>query len=108
VLGLICGGVLCLADGLPWAYAGLWALRGVFAGLVAGTIVGALSGIYHVEATAPRPAPAALRKRPGGDGAFAAGRPPPPPATGFAPGSDQPSRITDYKERPWTQANRGT
>ena len=43
------GAVLCLADGLPWLFAGLCALRGGFAGVIAGAIVGAMSGVYHAE-----------------------------------------------------------
>jgi hypothetical protein len=61
LFGVICGGVLSLADGLPWSFAGAWALRGAFAGLAAGTIMGALSAIYHVEETAPEAAPASSR-----------------------------------------------
>ncbi len=44
------GAVLCLAHGIPWLFAGLCALRGGFAGLVAGGIVGAMSGASHTEA----------------------------------------------------------
>ena len=47
------GAVLCLADGLPWLFAGLCALRGGFAGLIAGAIMGAISGVYHVDAAPP-------------------------------------------------------
>lgn len=74
VFGLICGGLLSLADGLPWAYAGGWGLRGAFAGLVAGVIIGAVSGIYHVEEAA-RPAPAAPEKSMAVNGAFRPTRP---------------------------------
>ena len=58
----VCGALLCTAMGLPWAYAAGWGLRGAFAGLVAGAIVGAMSGIYHVEETAPEPAAAQPRQ----------------------------------------------
>ena len=37
------GAILCLADGLPWAVAGAWGLRGAFGGLVAGVLIGALT-----------------------------------------------------------------
>jgi hypothetical protein len=50
--GLFCltwGVALCWAYGTPLGFAGVCGLRGVFAGLVAGMIIGALSGIYHVE-----------------------------------------------------------
>jgi hypothetical protein len=68
LFGFACGGVLCLANGLPWAYAGWWLLRGVFAGLAAGAIMGAVSGIYHVE-DPRKPAPAARQQSVGADGA---------------------------------------
>ena len=62
LVGAACGAVLCLADGLPWVFAGWWSLRGAFGGLAAGAIMGAVSGIYHVEeATRRKPAPAAPR-----------------------------------------------
>ena len=73
IVGALCGVILCLADGLPWMYAGAWGLRGAFAGLVAGIIMGAVSGVYHVDEAAPARAPAAPRKPPGVNGA-------PPPA----------------------------
>jgi hypothetical protein len=46
---LACGAALCWAEGTPLGFAGTFGSRGVFAGLVAGMIIGALSGIYHVE-----------------------------------------------------------
>ena len=52
----LCGAILCLADGSPWTLAGRWGLRGLLGGLAAGTIMGAVSGIYHVEETASKPA----------------------------------------------------
>ena len=57
-----CGAALCVADGLPWACAGAWGVRGAFAGLAAGAIMGAVSGIYHVEEAAQRK-PAAAEQR---------------------------------------------
>jgi len=74
IVGALCGVILCLADGLPWTYAGVWGLRGAFAGLVAGVVMGAVSGIYHVDEATPAraPTPAAPRKRPGADGDGAA------------------------------------
>jgi hypothetical protein len=60
VAGLFCligGAVLCWADGQPLALAGLWGLRGAFAGFVAGTIMGAVTGIYHVEEAGPADPP---------------------------------------------------
>ncbi|HVS34332.1 MAG TPA: hypothetical protein VMS17_02055 [Gemmataceae bacterium] len=53
MVGAVCGAVLCLADGAPWAFALWWSLRGLCGGLAAGAIMGAVSGIYHVEETAP-------------------------------------------------------
>jgi hypothetical protein len=50
----IAGAAMCLADGLPWSFAGLCALRGAFAGVAAGAIMGAMSGVFHYED--PRPA----------------------------------------------------
>lgn len=60
------GAILCLADGLPWAVAGAWGLRGAFGGLVAGVLIGALSALYHVEErrTEPKAKPAAPGKPP--------------------------------------------
>ncbi len=60
--GVVCAGVLCLSDGLQWAFAGWCGLRGAFAGLVAGAIMGAASGIYHVEEPAAKAAPAPPRQ----------------------------------------------
>ncbi len=51
------GAVLCLVNGLPWAVAGAWGLRGAFGGLVAGALIGALSALYHVEERRPEPKP---------------------------------------------------
>ena len=78
----------CLADGLPWAFAGWWSLRGAFAGLAAGAIMGAISGIYHVEEPAVVPAPALPRKRPVRQGAFLHGR----LLGAFHPGGPRPQR----------------
>ena len=47
------GAVLGWSKGMSLEFAGLCSLRGAFAGLVAGTIMGALSGVYHVEEPGP-------------------------------------------------------
>jgi hypothetical protein len=57
LFGTVGGAILCLADGLPWAYAGAWGLRGVLGGLVAGAMIGVLSGFHHVEERRPEPKP---------------------------------------------------
>ncbi len=46
---LVCGAVLCWTAGTPLGFAAACGSRGVFAGLIAGMILGAISGIYHVE-----------------------------------------------------------
>lgn len=60
------GAILCLADGLPWTFAGAWGLRGALSGLIAGVLIGALSALYHMEERRhePKPEPAAPSKTP--------------------------------------------
>jgi hypothetical protein len=58
LFGAICGLILGLIEGNPWTCLTVWGLRAAFAGLAAGAIMGAISGIYHVEETAPDPAAA--------------------------------------------------
>jgi len=74
LFGLVCGGALCLADGLPWSYAAWWGFRGACGGLAAGAIMGVISGIYHVEEPA-RTVPAAPEKVVSVNGAAAPPRP---------------------------------
>ena len=65
VAGAFCavfGAVLCLTHGHPWVFAGWTALRGASAGLVAGVLVGAISGIYHIEAPSAEPDQVASHK----------------------------------------------
>jgi hypothetical protein len=50
LFGAACGSLLGLATGALWVCAVAWGIRGALAGLAAGAIVGALSGVYHVEA----------------------------------------------------------
>ena len=76
IVGALCGVILCLANGLPWMYAGWWGMRGAFAGLAAGVIMGAVSGIYHVDEATPARTPAAPRKPPGVNGASLPARAP--------------------------------
>jgi hypothetical protein len=52
LFGAVCGSFLGLAMGSVWVGAASWGIRGAFAGLAAGAIVGALSGVYHVEESA--------------------------------------------------------
>lgn len=72
-----CAALLCLAAGFPWTYAAWWGLRGAFAGLAAGAIIGAVSGFYHVEEPVSAPAPHAdsPREAPPTDGAPLPARP---------------------------------
>jgi len=97
LFGLICGGVLSLADGLPWAFAGGWGLRGAFAGLVAGAIIGALCGISHVDEPASRPAPVAPKKSITVNGASRRTRPAVTPERNGARGAYPPTFV-DHKE----------
>ena len=53
------GAILCLTDNMPWDFAAAWGLRGVLGGIVAGALIGALSGWYHVEERSPKPKKAA-------------------------------------------------
>ena len=66
LFGIIGGLALCLTDSGAWLSAvGGWGLRGAFAGLVAGAIMGAISGIYHVDETpAKAEKPSVARNRP--------------------------------------------
>jgi hypothetical protein len=57
LFGAVWGSLLGLATGAPWVCAVSWGTRGALAGLAAGAIVGALSGVYHVEEVAQQPAP---------------------------------------------------
>ena len=49
LFGAVCGSLLGLATGSLWVCAVSWGIRGSLAGLAAGAIVGAMSGVYHVE-----------------------------------------------------------
>jgi hypothetical protein len=55
LFGVVCGSFLGLAMGSVWVGAASWGIRGAFAGLAAGAIVGAMSGVYHVPAEQPAP-----------------------------------------------------
>jgi hypothetical protein len=56
LFGLLCGGALCLTDGVAWTCAGSWSLRGASAGLAAGAIMGTVREIYHCNAAPTAPA----------------------------------------------------
>jgi hypothetical protein len=69
LFGAVCGSLLGLATGSLWVCAVSWGIRGSLAGLAAGAIVGAMSGVYHVEepaqqAGAPRPSSPPLEESP--------------------------------------------
>jgi hypothetical protein len=64
LFGAVCGSLLGLATGSLWVCAVSWGIRGALAGLAAGAIVGALSGVYHVEEAAQQPVSSAEQPAP--------------------------------------------
>jgi hypothetical protein len=62
LFGAVCGSLLGLATGSLWVCAASWGIRGALAGLAAGAIVGALSGVYHVDEPAQQTVASRPRK----------------------------------------------
>jgi hypothetical protein len=68
LFGVLGGWLLCLADGTAWEFALWWGLRGAIGGLAAGGLMGAMSGIYHVEEARPESEKAPSRPTAVGNG----------------------------------------